>query len=630
MSRKGLNKFINILESKGELRRVRTFVDPVLEITEVADRVFKNGGPALLFENNGTSFPLLINAFGSAERVSLAIGHHSLGNASKELEAAILSIQKPAGSFMEKMKALPRLAKLAAIMPRRTRSRGRCQQVVIKEPDLGILPVLKCWPHDGGPFITLPIVHTKHPVTGAPNAGMYRMQILGRDTTGMHWQLHKTGASHFNAWKETGRKMPVSVALGGDPVYTYAATAPLPENIDEYMLAGFLRGRKVNLVKCITNDIHVPEDADIVIEGYVDPLEEPVWEGPFGDHTGFYSLADWYPRFHVTCITHARDAVYPATIVGIPPMEDEFLAMATEKIFLPLIRLALLPEVVDLHMPSAGVAHNLAIVKINKKYPGQALKVISSLTGAGQMMFTKYLVVVSGDIDIRDYKRVIAEVIRNAVFPGDLVFTRGPLDVLDHSSDTFAFGGKMGIDATKKVPGEGNQIPSEGHDTDRTKAINFLSSFDSESYITGCSFPDEQLPIVFMNVKKGSGVSVLRKLGKEATNESLGNAVKIIILADSNVSLGDSYMVAWQLFGNSDPIRDHVIADGSILVIDATMKAFREGGFPRRWPNIVISDESTIAAIDSRWNEFSLGGSLESPSRKYSLLRQNGNEEVTV
>jgi 4-hydroxy-3-polyprenylbenzoate decarboxylase len=403
MAYRGLELFIRDLEDKEELSKVTAFADPILEITEITDRVTKTGsGKALLFTNNGTSFPVLINAFGSDRRLGMAIGRPVPENAARELESLFDLMSSP-GGFLKKISSLPEFIRIAGILPSRSTRRGLCQEVVHHNPDLGILPILKCWPYDGGRFITLPMVHTVHPATGKTNVGMYRMQVLDRNTTAMHWQRHKTGANHFEAWKKAGRIMPVSVALGGDPVYTYASTAPLPENIDEYILAGFLRKKKVKLVKCITNDLYVPFDADIVIEGYVDPSEDPVFEGPFGDHTGFYSLADWYPGFHVTCITHSRKAVYPATIVGIPPQEDSWLARATERIFLAPVRMALAPEVADFHMPDAGTAHNLVVVKIGKNYPGQGMKVINSLFGAGQMMFSKYIVVVSGDVNIRNY-----------------------------------------------------------------------------------------------------------------------------------------------------------------------------------------------------------------------------------
>ncbi|HZY26492.1 MAG TPA: menaquinone biosynthesis decarboxylase, partial [Bacteroidales bacterium] len=382
MSYSGLQEFITDLEKKNELIRIKQFVDPVLEITEVTDRITKTGGKALLFENTGTNFPVLINAYGSDLRMALALGRKNLDDAGNELENLFNNVSVSKETFFRKIAALPSLLKLGRYLPSRIRRKGICQQQIHRVPDLDIFPILKCWPHDGGRFITLPMVHTKHPETGSTNVGMYRMQILNKNTTGMHWQRHKTGANHFEAWKKTGEKMPVSVALGGDPVYAYSATAPLPENINEYILAGFLRKKKVNLVKCITNDLYVPEDADIIIEGFVDPSEKLIWEGPFGDHTGFYSLADWYPEFHVTCITHSDKAVYPATIVGIPPQEDSWIAKATERLFLAPVRMTLQPEIVDFHMPDAGIAHNLVIVKIKKSYPGQGMKILHSLTGA--------------------------------------------------------------------------------------------------------------------------------------------------------------------------------------------------------------------------------------------------------
>ena len=379
------------------------------------------------------------------------------------------------------------------------------------KPDLDILPVLKCWPHDGGRFITLPMVHTIHPETGSTNVGMYRMQILDSNTTGMHWQRHKTGANHFEAWKKAGKKMPVTVTLGGDPVYTYAATAPLPENINEYILAGFLRKKKVTMVKCITNDLFVPEDADIVIEGFVDPAEEFVWEGPFGDHTGFYSLADWYPRFHVTCITHSKGAVYPATIVGIPPQEDAWIARATEKLFLAPVKMTLQPEIEDFHMPDAGVAHNLVIVKIRKTYPGQGMKVLSSLSGAGQMMFTKYMIVVSGDIDIRDYKELLAHVFNNIDFSTDLLFSKGPLDVLDHSSDNFSFGGKAGIDATIKMDEERSGIADL---TLKEKDYQSIIGLLDRSIIKdlNISLLSVNIPLLIISVDRSMDVDVIEKV----------------------------------------------------------------------------------------------------------------------
>jgi 4-hydroxy-3-polyprenylbenzoate decarboxylase len=472
------------------------------------------------------------------------------------------------------------------------------------------------------------MVHTIHPVTGRSNAGMYRMQILGSDTAGMHWQRHKTGANHFEAWKETGKRMPVSVTLGGDPVYTYCATAPLPENISEYILAGFLRKKKVKLVKCITNDIYVPYDVDVVIEGYVDPSEELVKEGPFGDHTGFYSLADLYPVFHVTCITHSEKAVYPATIVGIPPQEDAWLTKATEKIFLSPVRLAIQPEILDFHMPEAGVAHNLVIVRINKSYPGQGMKVISSLFGAGQMMFTKYLVVVSGTFNIRNYKDLMIHIYDNTCFGSDILFTHGPLDVLDHSSDTYSFGGKAGIDATVKLPEEilGRQktiTAGEASAVDSTDWLNvpFIKGFRLHPLAPGIN-------ILILAVDPSEDRACIRKVCNLLKGNADNTLFRLVIAVDHTVDKNDLFMVTWQVLGNSDPARDHCFISPDSLLIDGTIKRFREGGFPRRWPNIVCSDISTIEKTDKKWESLGFETFIKSPSLKYMKLTRNGTDTI--
>jgi 4-hydroxy-3-polyprenylbenzoate decarboxylase len=373
MAYRSLQHFIDTLDREGELLRIDGFVSPRLEMTEIADRMVKNGGKALLFTNTGTGFPVFINGFASDRRMELALGVGDLDETGRRIGALFHSMTGPKNSFADKLKMLPVLGNVASWMPRTIRGRGVCQEVVMAHPDLSKLPVLTCWPADGGPFITLPGVHTRDPESGHRNLGMYRMQVFGPDLTGMHWHLHKGSAGHYRKHVQTGVRMPVSVTLGGDPAYTYAATAPLPENIDEYLLAGFLRKKRVDLVKCLTNELEVPSDVDFVIEGYVDPTEELILEGPFGDHTGFYSLAGMFPRFHVTCITHRRNAIYPATIVGVPPQEDGWIGKATEKIFLMPIRMTVAPEVADMHMPVEGVFHNITLVSINKQYPGQGV-----------------------------------------------------------------------------------------------------------------------------------------------------------------------------------------------------------------------------------------------------------------
>jgi len=631
MSYSGLKDLITELEKKNELLRIKQFIDPVLEIAEITDRVTKSNGKALLFENTGTDFPVLINAFGSDLRMSMAIGRDTLDDAGTEIENLFKDVSANKESFFKKLSALPALFNLAGILPSRVKRKGKCQQQIHKYADLGILPVLKCWPHDGGRFITLPMVHTRHPETGSTNVGMYRMQILDKSTTAMHWQRHKTGANHFEAWKKTGRKMPVSVALGGDPVYAFAATAPLPENIDEYILAGFLRKKKVKLVKCITNDLFVPGDADIVIEGFVDPAEDLVWEGPFGDHTGFYSLADWYPKFHVTCITHSNNAVYPATIVGIPPQEDALIARAAERLFLSPVRMTLQSEIEDFHMPDAGVAHNLLIVKIKKSYPGQGMKVINSLLGAGQMMFTKYMIVVSGDINIRNYRELSAHIFANSDLSKDLFFSKGPLDVLDHSSDNFSYGGKAGVDATIKHVEE-----STGRDqaskTDNTEIYKNKVDFPDKNIIKHYNqiLLGEDIPVLIISVNRSEDTDVIEKFKNMFRANCTLSIFKLIVIVDHTVDVDDLFMVAWQLLGNSDPQRDHEFIFPGSIFIDGTIKAYRKGGFPRKWPNIVCSEAETISTIDKKWDSLGIGTFISSPSSRYLGLCRKGNDEIII
>jgi 4-hydroxy-3-polyprenylbenzoate decarboxylase len=625
----GLSDFIGGLESQNELQRIKVFADPVLEITEITDRVTKAGGKALLFENTGTDFPLLINTFGSEKRMAMAISRNNLDEAGAEIEGLFNNMPGNQGSLIKKLSSLPGLLKLAGYMPEHIRRKGRCQAVVHKVPDLSILPVLKCWPHDGGRFITLPMVHTIHPETGKPNTGMYRIQILDSNTTAMHWQRHKTGASHYDAWKRTGRIMPVTVALGGDPVYTYSATAPLPENISEYILAGFLRKKKVKLVKCLTNELYVPEDADIVIEGYVDPAEDLVWEGPFGDHTGFYSLADWYPKFHVCCITHSKNAVYPATIVGVPPQEDAWLAKATEKIFLAPVKMALLPEVEDFHMPDAGIAHNLVIVKISKSYPGQGMKVLSSLFGAGQMMFSKYIVVISSEVDIRNYRALTSHIFENTDIRKDFLFSRGPLDVLDHASDAFSFGGKLGIDATIKHPEELAGREKRNADTGNLTKDIPESFFDKTLIKDYCiTLFAEKIPVLIVTVDQAGDENAISSVKEHFRKNDPTGRFSIIVAIDSTVDPSDFYTVAWLCLGNSDPQRDHEYLSSSSIFIDCTAKAYRKGGFSRKWPNVVCSDFATISAIDSKWKALNIGPCLSSPSLKINDLCRPGKDEI--
>ena len=449
-----LRDFIRALEKKKELKRVSLEVDPRLEMTEFADRSVKTGGPALLFENpKGYKHPVLLNAFASMRRMEIALEVDSVDEVADRI-TGFLQMRMPQG-LIGKIKMLPKLAEVGSFFPKIV-SKVACQEIVrTEEFSLAELPVLTCWPHDGGPFVTLPMVFTKNPDTGKRNCGMYRMQIFDERTTGMHWQTHKQGAEHYRRIAAEGGtpRMEVAVAIGSDPATMYSAILPLPPDIDEMMLAGFLRGKPVEMVKCRTVDIEVPANAEFVLEGYVE-IGETRSEGPFGDHTGFYTNADQYPVFHVTCLTSRKDPIYAATIVGPPPMEDFYMGKAIERIFLPLMKMQL-PEVHDMCLPAEGVFHNLMLISIRKSYPGHARKVMNAIWGLGQAMFTKVIVVVDEDVDVQNVSEVAWIALNNIDPERDAMFTLGPVDALDHSSRLANYGSKVGIDATKKWPGEG-------------------------------------------------------------------------------------------------------------------------------------------------------------------------------
>ncbi len=453
MAYSDLREFIAALEKAGELKRIPFEVDPHLEITGFADRSVKRGGPALLFENpKGSRIPVLINAFASMRRMEIALEVDSVSEHAARI-SEMLEMRMPQG-LINKLKMLPKLADMAGFFPKIVSS-GPCQEVVRKRDfSLREFPVLHCWPQDGGPFITLPMVFTRNPDTGKRNCGMYRMQVFDDRTTGMHWQTHKQGAEHYRRRFQAGEtRMEVAVAIGADPATIYSAILPLPPDLDEMMIAGFLRNKPVEMVKCQTVDLEVPANAEIVLEGYVE-LGERRTEGPFGDHTGFYSLDDPYPVFHVECVTHRKNPIYATTIVGPPPMEDFYMAKAIERIFLPLLRLQL-PEVRDMAMPAEGVVHNLMLVSIRKSYPGHARKVMHAIWGLGQAMFSKVIVVVDEDVDVQNMSEVAWRALNNIDPQRDIEFVLGPVDSLDHASRLPDFGSKMGIDATRKWPEEG-------------------------------------------------------------------------------------------------------------------------------------------------------------------------------
>jgi len=572
---KSLKEFTDLLDSKGELIRIKEFTDPVLEIAEITDRVSKQpgGGKALLFENTGTQFPVLTNMMGSQSRVALALGINSFSEITDYMDNLMKELMQERGSLLEKLKLLPHLREAAGWLPKKFKGHAPCQESVLFKPELSRLPILKCWPGDGGRFITLPMVHTKDPETGIKNLGMYRMQVISEESTGMHWHRHKTGAKHFSKCKSG--QFPVAITLGGDPVYTYAATAPLPEGIDEYLFAGFLRNRAVQLTDCLTQPLQVPADCDFVIEGYIEKSEQLVVEGPFGDHTGFYSLEDLYPKLHITCISHKKDAIYPATLVGIPPQEDKYIAIATEKIFLTPIQLTMVPEILDLHLPEEGVGHNIAVVKIDKSYPGQAIKVAHALWGAGQMMFNKIMIITDRDIDIRNKEQLWEVIGENYIPRRDTHFSRGPLDVLDHAAPQCGFGGKVMFDATLKLTEELGSYPG--------------------------AKPDGVVPLYFTH-----------------SNKDVQGLVNILV--DPIIPLDEQYTLLWIWGSNCDPIRDSRF-EGELLVMDSKTKVKGKDGFTRDWPEFALSSIETIEAVDKKWDSLGIGDFIHSPSLKFIKKR---------
>ncbi len=565
MAYRDLQSFLNKLEACGELIRIKTPVSTKLEMTEIADRVSKAYGPAILFENaEGYNYPVLMNAMGTYRRMSMALGAENLDEIGREI-ADYLNFDNYL-SLKGLFKSIPRLFRLLHVFPWRRLGRGACQQVIEREPDLFTLPVLHCWPQDAGRFFTLPLVFTKDANSRRQNVGMYRLQILDQTSTGMHWHKHKDGSENYLSYKKSARRMPVSVALGCDPAVTYAATAPLPKQIDEMMFAGWLRKAGVKMVKCVTNDIYVPADAEFVLEGYVDPAEALVREGPFGDHTGYYSLADDYPRFHVTCITRKKTPVYPATVVGKPPMEDCYMAKATERIFLPLLRMQI-PELIDLNLPLEGVFHNCAILSIRAHYPGAARKVMNAVWGMGQMMYTKMIVVVDESVDAQNIAQVRDAVLKNTRGSHSLVFSEGPLDALDHSSSRSLVGCRLGVDATE------NSVASESGVSESFTVITVNKLHDFE--------------------------------GRHALENYLPrHEHKFVICVDHTVDPTDLRTVMWKVFNNIDASRDLVIA-GQKIGIDATKKFLGEG-LTREWPDDIEMTDDIKKLVSERWSEYGI------------------------
>ncbi len=599
-----LSEIVDLLRKRGLMAEIHTDVNTELEASEIADRFALDAklGRPLLFLQNGTAFPLLMNLFANKNitdellNLSGAEGYHSR---MKELLSLIDS--KPRLS----RKSIQTLNGIRKTAPRKLRRRGSCMKVVQIKPDLSMLPMIKCWPHDGGRFLTLPLVHTIDPDTGKQNTGMYRMQVFDGQSTGMHWHRHKGGAAHFEAWKKKGKRMPVTVTLGGDPVLTYAATAPLPEGISEYMLAGFLKNKRVPLVKSHNSDIWIPECSDFVIEGYIDPVEPLRTEGPFGDHTGFYSLPDEYPVFHITRISHRKNAVYPATLVGVPPKEDQYLGHATSQIFFPLIQKIFAPEILDMYLPAVGGFHNLALVKIKKNFPGQAVKVMHALWGAGQMMFTKVIMVFSEEVDIRNPQSVLDAIDANFSPVHDLHLSAGPYDVLDHAAQSFSHGGKAGFDCTTKTEERKSDTIADNYAT-----IDSVRSFSKSVHVIFSDHAVAESGNLFLNL--AGGAAPVQK--------------GIYIITDTRMKEAPDDILLWYVLAAIDPARDfsliRSLPAGGVLVINACVNGKRAvpGG---RWPAATVMCDEIVNLVNEKWESYGIGDFIESPSKRLSVLESD-------
>jgi len=594
---KNLRNFIDHLEKNGELLIVDREVSPYLEISKFTDRESKKprGGKALLFTHvKNSDVPVATNIFGSPRRICMALGVNHLD----ELGARVhkyLNLSPP-GSFKDAFAMLPMALEASRFFPRAFKGKTPpCQEVVYKgaDVDLSRLPILHCWPRDAGPFVTLPLVFTRSLVTGKRNMGMYRLQVFDKNTTGMHWHIHKDGSHFFNEYREAGCRMPVSVAIGADPATTYAATAPMPRGVDELLLAGFIRKKPVVMAKCLTNDLTVPAEAEFVLEGFVTPGELRR-EGPFGDHTGYYSLADDYPVFHVTAVTHRENPVYSATLVGPPPMEDCYLAKATERLFLPMLQMVM-PEVRDYWLPWEGVFHNIVVVSLDKEFPGHAQKLISGLWGQGQMSFCKVITVVDKEINPQDTAAVIDLLVGRLDIMTDLTHAKGILDVLDHSSPFANFGAKLGIDLTRRFPGEPprsrrTSLPSKdtgvdliGRIKDRVpESINCRHLFeDRESHGTPAN------RFLAVSVARPDNKSS-RETGRELMDIPALSPFNIVILFDREIDLSNGSLMLWKVFNNVDPARD-IDFVGHRVVVNACKKGPADG-HDRPWPDELTFD----------------------------------------
>jgi len=593
---RNLGHFISILEKSGELERIRRTVSPCLEIGRITDVESKKrgGGRALLFETvTGSPFPVITNLFGSNRRVCIALGVEDLDELGERIRR--YTELNPPRTLKEMVDFMPMAFDATKFFPRTLRTRNApCQAVVMKNDavDLTKIPVLQCWPKDAGPFITLPLVITKCPETGKRNMGMYRMQVYDRRTTAMHWHIHKDGSHYYGEYAKRNKRMPVAVAIGADPATIYAATAPMPRGIDELILAGFIRKKPVRTTRCVTVDLEVPAEAEFVIEGYVDPGELRR-EGPFGDHTGYYSLADDYPVLHVTAVTHRKNPVYATTLVGRPPMEDCYLALATERMFLPLLQ-TVMPEIRDYWFPWEGVFHNVVVVSIDKAYAGHAQKIMSGLWGQGQMSFCKTIIVVDGDVNPNDRKKICELLVSRLDVRSDLTLISGVLDVLDHASPHANFGGKIGIDLTRRWPGEpprqtsaSKPPPIQNGVVGQVKNALPWVADARQPFKTLSRGSENSKCVLLVAVEKKRAING-RELAKKLLSAAELDSFDIMVMFDAAIDLADNSLILWKLFNNVDPKRDLVIEKGR-TVVDACIKGPADDHH-REWPEELTFD----------------------------------------
>jgi len=600
MNYPSLREFIYQLEREEELLRIKERVSPILEITEITDRISKQpgGGKALLFENvEGSSMSVLINAFGSVKRMNMALGVHDIEDIPKRIERYIKI--PPPSTLLDKAKLLPMLLEATQFPPKLlSTTHPPCQEIVHlnDDIDMGKIPVLQCWPDDAGRFITFPIVINRSTDKKIRNVGLYRMQVYDKKTTAMHWHIHKDGAHFFHEYKKQNKVMEVAVALGADPASCYSASAPLPYGIDEFLLAGFIRKKSVPLVKCKTVDLEVPANAEIVLEGYIDPSEMRL-EGPFGDHTGYYSQDGDYPVLHLTAITHRKDPVYLTTIVGKPPQEDFYLGRATERIFLPLLKTQL-PEIVDMNMPAEGVFHNCVIVSIDKRYPMQSRRIMSALWGLGQMSFVKIIITVDSKVNVHDYEEVAEILLSTVDFKTDLFFSEGILDVLNHASDQVLYGSKLGIDLTSKIegePGYGKAVPALIETKSLPRPEKITEAFKE---VKTCQILELHTSILLVALNKQTINQGSKFIDAFLVHPEF-SAIEIVVVLESHVDLTNISIVMWKLFNNLDPKRDFYFKNNR-LGIDVTKK-LPEEGYQQNWPEEIEMTSEIKNKVNKKW-----------------------------